>query len=205
MRHTSRAARPGRRDSHPMPPPAPRGRDAGLTAIGEALGTARDGHSSVVVIEGPAGLGKTGARGGRRHGAPCVRGERRRRGRVGRPGRSHGAPLIAALFDGPRQLLDRAALDGFHTAPEERYWLLQGLESLLERATLEEPVMISLDDLPWPTAVPASASRATARAACASRRWTTAPSPRWSPTFCAPRRIPRCSRSPRAPTARPAR
>ena len=33
--------------------------------------------------------------------------------------------------------------------PEQRYWLLQDLEMLLERAALDGPLLISLDDLQW--------------------------------------------------------
>jgi hypothetical protein len=41
------------------------------------------------------------------------------------------APLLRALFDGPQPLLDRAGLSSVHSAPEQRYWRLQDLQSLL--------------------------------------------------------------------------
>jgi hypothetical protein len=44
------------------------------------------------------------------------------------------APLMEALFDGPEPILELAALHGEHTSPEQRYWLLQDLETLLEKA-----------------------------------------------------------------------
>ncbi|MFZ0180969.1 MAG: LuxR C-terminal-related transcriptional regulator, partial [Candidatus Dormiibacterota bacterium] len=46
-------------------------------------------------------------------------------------------------------LLDRAALPDTHSSPEQRYWLLHDLEALLERASLEAPLLICLDDAQW--------------------------------------------------------
>lgn len=44
------------------------------------------------------------------------------------------APLLRALSGGPEPVLDRAAMDGLRAVREQRYWLLQDLQSLLERA-----------------------------------------------------------------------
>jgi hypothetical protein len=54
------------------------------------------------------------------------------------------APLTSALFDGVEPPLDREAL---HALPEQRYWLLQDVQALLERAALEQPLLVCLDDL----------------------------------------------------------
>ena len=59
------------------------------------------------------------------------------------------APLMTALFDGSRPLLERSRLRELRSLPEERYWLLQDLQALLERAALDGPLLISLDDLQW--------------------------------------------------------
>ena len=59
------------------------------------------------------------------------------------------APLMTALFDGSRPLLERSGLAELRSLPERRYWLLQDLEMLLERAALDGPLLISLDDLQW--------------------------------------------------------
>src|SRR5690242_8533420 len=59
------------------------------------------------------------------------------------------APLLRALFDGPEPLLNRAGLSGLHEAPEQRYWQLLDLQSLLERAAMRSPLLIFLDDLQW--------------------------------------------------------
>jgi DNA-binding CsgD family transcriptional regulator len=70
------------------------------------------------------------------------------------------APLLRALFDGPRPLLDRAGLSTLHAAPEQRYWRLQDLQSLLERAAMENPLLIFLDDAQWADSGTAAALRA---------------------------------------------
>ena len=57
--------------------------------------------------------------------------------------------LMGALLDGPEPILDRASLPEFHSLPEQRYWLLQDLQGLLERAAIETPLLICLDDLQW--------------------------------------------------------
>jgi DNA-binding CsgD family transcriptional regulator/tetratricopeptide (TPR) repeat protein len=59
------------------------------------------------------------------------------------------APLLRALFDGPEPLLDRAGLSSVHSALEQRYWRLQDLQCLLERAAMDRPLVILLDDLQW--------------------------------------------------------
>jgi hypothetical protein len=41
---------------------------------------------------------------------------------------------MEALFDDREPILERAALRTEHTPPERRYWLLQDLETLLEKA-----------------------------------------------------------------------
>jgi DNA-binding CsgD family transcriptional regulator len=46
-------------------------------------------------------------------------------------------------------LLDRTALGGSNSSPQQRYWLLQDIQCLLERAALREPMVVGLDDLQW--------------------------------------------------------
>ncbi len=70
------------------------------------------------------------------------------------------APLMAALFDGLEPLLDREALQALHALPEQRYWLLQDVQALLERAALEQPLLLCLDDLQWSDSGTAAALRA---------------------------------------------
>ena len=55
----------------------------------------------------------------------------------------------AALFDGAEPLLDPGGLSTLHAQPEQRFWLLRDLQQLLERAALESPLLISIDDAHW--------------------------------------------------------
>jgi DNA-binding CsgD family transcriptional regulator len=70
------------------------------------------------------------------------------------------APLLSALFDGAEPLLPRDALQAPRALPEQRYWLLQDIQALLERAALEQPLLVCLDDLQWADRGTAAALRA---------------------------------------------
>ncbi len=70
------------------------------------------------------------------------------------------APLMSALFDGADPLFEREALQALHALPEQRYWLLQDIQALLERTSLEHALLVSLDDLHWADSGTAAALRA---------------------------------------------
>jgi DNA-binding CsgD family transcriptional regulator/tetratricopeptide (TPR) repeat protein len=137
-----------------VPPPAfsptIRGRDAELGVLGAMLGRVRSGSGGVLLIEGAAGMGKSrligeGVRMAHHLSVPLGIG-------AAEPSESVAelAPLLRALFEGPEEpLLDRAALSNLHSAPEQRYWRLQDLQSLLERAAMSSPLLIFLDDVQW--------------------------------------------------------
>ena len=118
------------------------------------------GAGAVVLVEGEPGMGKT------RLLAEAARIARRLGLRVGGGAAEPGAgvvelaPLMTALFDGPRPLLDRSGLRDIHSLPEQRYWLLQDLQAMLERSALGGPMLISLDDLQWADSGTAAALRA---------------------------------------------
>lgn len=140
--------------------PTIRGREAELGALGELLARVRSGSGGVLLIEGAAGMGKSrllaeGEKMAHRLGFPVGVG-------AAEPSESVAelAPLLRALFDGPQPLLDRAGLSSLHAAPEQRYWRLQDLQSLLERAALAGPLLIFLDDLQWVDSGTAAALRA---------------------------------------------
>src|SRR5208282_3931853 len=59
------------------------------------------------------------------------------------------AVLMDALFGGAEPLLDRSALGDSHASREQRYWLLQDIQTLLEKSALRQPILICLDDLQW--------------------------------------------------------
>jgi DNA-binding CsgD family transcriptional regulator/tetratricopeptide (TPR) repeat protein len=125
------------------------GRDPELTVLREALDRLPLGEGAVVVIEGMPGIGKS------RLLAEAMRMAGRRSVRVGlgEADPSEGvvelAPLMRALFDGAAPLLERSTLPAARGGPEQRYWLVQDLESLLEGAAASGPVLVCLDDLQW--------------------------------------------------------
>jgi DNA-binding CsgD family transcriptional regulator len=129
--------------------PTIRGRDAELALLGEHLDRLRSGSGAVLLIEGEAGMGKSrligeGARMAQRLSLPFGIG-------AAEPSESVAelAPLLRVLFDGSEPLLDRAGLSSLHAGPEQRYWWLQDLQSLLERAAMDRPLLIFLDDVQW--------------------------------------------------------
>src|SRR6476661_707919 len=140
--------------------PVVRGRDAELASIGVQLDRVRSGTGAVVLVDGESGMGKT------RLLAEAARVARRLTFRVGIGAAEPGAgvvelaPLMTALFDGADPLLERSGLRELHALPEQRYWLLQDLQAMLERAALGGPMLISLDDLQWTDSGTAAALRA---------------------------------------------
>ncbi len=117
--------------------------------IGERLAAAREGRGAVLFLPGRAGFGKTrllaeavamAGRTGVRAGFGAVQASDQAVPMSG---------LIAALFDGREPLVDPGALRSLHFLPEQRYWLLEELESLLEEAALASPVLVCIDDMHW--------------------------------------------------------
>jgi predicted ATPase len=136
------------------------GRDGRMAALSEQLDRARGGAGTVVLVEGDAGMGKS------RLLDETAAAARRRGFRIGigvadpGDGMVELATLMAALFDGPDPILDRAELPDPRTLPEQRYWVLQDLQGFLERAARQAPLLICLDDLQWTDGGTAAALRA---------------------------------------------
>ncbi|MCW3062906.1 MAG: LuxR family transcriptional regulator, partial [Solirubrobacterales bacterium] len=128
--------------------------------LGDLLDRVRSGSGAVLLIEGAAGIGKSRLIG------EAVRMAQRLSFPVGlaaaEPSESVAelAPLLRALFDGREPPLDRAALASLHASPEQRYWRLQDLQSLLERAAMDSPLLIVLDDVQWADSGTVAALRA---------------------------------------------
>src|SRR6202043_326732 len=126
-----------------------RGRDDDLATIGRHLDQLLSGIGWVIVVEGAVGLCKNSPL------IEVVTMAARLSINVGSGAANPGdnvvqlAPLMEALFDGPEPILERAALHSEHASPEQRYWLLQDLETLLEKAALKAPLVGCLDDLQW--------------------------------------------------------
>src|SRR5271166_1664006 len=126
-----------------------RGRADELAAIATRLDEVRSGVGSVIIIEGRAGLGKT------RLLDACASMAAERSFRVGRgAAEPHRRAvdldvLFDAFFGGDRPLIARDALSDLHASPEQRFWLLQDIQALIEEAALRDPLLICLDDLHW--------------------------------------------------------
>ncbi len=141
------------------PGPAVRGREAELTVLGQHLDQLLSGIGAVVLVEGSAGMGKSRLLG------QVAEMARRLSVRVGSGVADPGdtvvqfSVLMEALFEGRSPVIERAALGDAHSSPEQRYWLLQDLEALLERAALAGPVLVCLDDVQWADSGTAAALR----------------------------------------------
>src|SRR5580658_964205 len=126
-----------------------RGRTAELASLREHLTRLRNGTGTSWLIEGGPGLGKSRlvqqARSAAQQAGFAVGHG------VAEPGDAAVplAALMGALFEGPEPLLDRSALPDSHAPPEQRYWLLQDIQALLEQAAMRQPILICLDDLQW--------------------------------------------------------
>ena len=135
------------------------GRDAELAQIRAELERLSDGAEAVLIVEGAAGMGKS------RLLAEVSTIARSLGIRVGSSAADPSetivelAVLLAALLDGPEPLLDDGGVTALHAHSEQRFWLLRDLQQLLERAALESPLLISIDDAHWADGGTAAAIR----------------------------------------------
>ena len=145
------AAKQGRNGTHRTAASSGRifGRDAELGAVREALRRLDDGVGAVVVVEGAAGIGKS------RLLAEITSIARETGIAVGAAAAQPTeklvelSALLEALFAGRAALLDRSDLAGPRPTPEQRFWLLQDLHALLERAAMQRSLMVCIDDAQW--------------------------------------------------------
>jgi DNA-binding NarL/FixJ family response regulator len=121
------------------------------------LNALRAGHGSVVIVTGPAGVGKTtllaeaarlaadGAiltfRGG---GDPAARAVPL-------------GPILDALVSADQPPLDPARLHELSQSPDQRFWLLREIQEALEKAARRAPLLVVVDDLQWADAATPSA------------------------------------------------
>ena len=126
-----------------------RGRDEELATVGSRLDEIKSGVGGVIIIEGRAGLGKT------RLLEACASMAAERSFRVARgaaePGRTvvELDALLESLVGGEDPLVARDALSDSHSSPEQRFWLLQDIQALIEEAAMKDPLLFCLDDLQW--------------------------------------------------------
>jgi DNA-binding CsgD family transcriptional regulator len=125
------------------------GRDAELALIQGELERVSAGAEAIVIVEGGAGMGKS------RLLAEVSTIAQSLGIRVGSSAADPSetvvelAALLAALFDGAEPLLDPTDFNTLHALPEQRFWLLRDLQALLERAALQSPLLIAIDDAHW--------------------------------------------------------
>ncbi len=135
------------------------GRDCPRAVLLSAVAAVADGHGSCVVLEGPAGIGKsrllTAA-------ADDAR-ERELAVVVARPTElDRIAPLNAllrALRSGPDPVLADAAVAGLAEQDGGRFWLLDRLGEQIEEYAARRPLVIVLDDTQWADELTALALR----------------------------------------------
>src|SRR5271155_6152280 len=129
--------------------PVIRGRDSELASVGEELARLRLGAGAVILVEGGAGMGKT------RLLDEAAAMASRMSFKVGVGAADPGdsvvelAPLLGALSEGPEPPFERAKLRDLPLRAEQRYWLHQDLQTLLERSALQTPLLLCIDDLQW--------------------------------------------------------
>jgi DNA-binding CsgD family transcriptional regulator len=126
-----------------------RGRDNELASLHDHLARLRSGAGTSWLVEGGPGLGKSrlveqALSAAQETGFAVGHG-------VAEPGDAavELAVLMDALFGGAEPLLERSALGDAHASREQRYWLLQDIQTLLEQSALRRPILICLDDLQW--------------------------------------------------------
>src|SRR5438477_959197 len=129
--------------ARPANPPL-RGRNPELAVLGELLDRLLSGSGFVAVIRGRAGMGKT------RLLMEIETLAERLSITFGHGSADPGdtvvplAPLLEALCEGPSPIIDPSALRDAHASPEQRYWLLHDIGTLLERSALRGPVILCL-------------------------------------------------------------
>jgi DNA-binding CsgD family transcriptional regulator len=126
-----------------------RGRDEQLQMIAGFLERVRAGVGGVAIIEAAAGLGKTRLLTAARATARTL--SFRTGLGAAEPGHSSVelAVLMEALFGGAESLVERTALGSRDRSREEPFWLLQDVQTLLEREALRQPLLVCLDDVQW--------------------------------------------------------
>jgi len=131
-------------------------REEELAAVREAAGAAVDGSGAVLILEGPAGIGKTAVLEAAR-GIAAERGARALTARASELDRGFGFGLVHQLFDrvaAPHLLGGAAAhaavvLDPSGPGEDAGFAVLHGLYWLTANLADEQPVVLLVDDLHW--------------------------------------------------------
>ncbi|HEX4290761.1 MAG TPA: AAA family ATPase [Trebonia sp.] len=138
-------------------PPRLHSRQPELDVLRGQLKALRAGDGSVVIVAGPAGLGKTtllaeAARLAKADGIQVLSGGGDPAARAVPLG-----PILDALISAQQPPVDPARLHELSQTPDQRFWLLRELQEALEQAARRAPLLVVLDDLQWADAATASA------------------------------------------------
>ena len=126
-----------------------RGRRAEVSMICDRLDQLLLGHGGLVVIRGPAGIGKSALltaaeSAARAHDIRVFHGSGSPTGQT-----VPLAPLLEALVSPDDPPVSPKVLRELSGSPDQRFWVLQELESGLEIAAHAGPLVIGIDDLQW--------------------------------------------------------
>jgi DNA-binding CsgD family transcriptional regulator len=120
-----------------------------VLALEGQLRVLSEGHGSITVLEGSPGAGKSrlvaeAANIAHRLGIRVGAGGARRGDRVVTMG-----ALLDSLVGGADPLFPEEAFRDVGNVADLRYWLVQEIEAMLERAASAGPILVSIDDLQW--------------------------------------------------------
>ncbi len=123
-----------------------RGRDGETAVLRARLSELVRGRGSVVIVDGGAGLGKTRLLGELETSARRMSVDFRRGAADPAATLVPLGALLGPLTARPEPLMSRDALRLADEAPSERYWLLEEIQDVLEKAALRRPLVIAIDD-----------------------------------------------------------
>jgi DNA-binding CsgD family transcriptional regulator len=120
-----------------------------MTTVAAMLGTLEAGNSSMLLLDGEPGIGKS------RIVAEAHK-DATRRSMVIAPGRADEvaavaplAPLLMALASGDPPVVHRDEVRALERPGDQRFWLLEELAEILEVRSRDHPLLITIDDLHW--------------------------------------------------------
>ena len=123
-----------------------RGRDSELAVLGECLSGVERGEAGMLLVEGPAGIGKSSLLAEAR----VMAGRMGVRALFGEASDTHEtvpfAPLLDATLGSDPPIGDR---ESARMLSEQPYWMLDELQGALEAAALERPLVLVIDDVHW--------------------------------------------------------
>src|SRR5215472_252127 len=139
------------------------GRAGELEVLAGHVRAASLGKGAIVVVEGPAGIGKTRLLGEAARLASASGLAVARCSAAPQAGVPLGT-LLAPLAAGERPLAPPGDVDGLDDRPERRYWVLDRLRAALAERARRRPALVSLDAAEWAERPLLSALRALSRA-----------------------------------------